>query len=241
MYGKTNHLKYQIKEANVQIFTVQETKYRKKGKFNIDEFEIFESKRKNKEKGGTMLGIHKSLEPVLIEEYSNTFELIVAEIHTNNKQIRIITGYGPQENWSPEEKRPFFIALEEEVVKAHTAGKPCIIEIDANSKLGSEYVKGDPHDMSVNGKILSHIIETHALIVANGVEGKSSGVVTRKRLTESRLEESVIDYVLISDSLLPSLVSCHVNSQRKKIFTKFTIDRKCESDHNSIFTRFRIE
>ena len=36
-------------------------------------------------------------------------------------------------------------------------------------------------------------------------------------------------------------MSCHVDSQRKNILTKFTKDKKCESDHNSIFTRFRIE
>ena len=59
LYGKTSNLKYQIKESNAHIFTVQETKYRKKGKFSMEEFDIFESIRKNKEKGGTMLGIHK--------------------------------------------------------------------------------------------------------------------------------------------------------------------------------------
>ena len=80
----------------------------KKGQFQIDNFEIFESIRKNKEKGGTLLGVHKSLEPVLIEEYSETFELLVAEIKTTNQSIRIITGYGPQENWKLDEKMPFF-------------------------------------------------------------------------------------------------------------------------------------
>ena len=83
-----------------------------------------------------MLGIHKSLEPVLIEEYSDTFELLVAEIKTTNQSIRIITGYGPQENWKLYEKMPFFIALEEEVSKALVQGKGLIIELDANSKLG---------------------------------------------------------------------------------------------------------
>jgi hypothetical protein len=30
-----------------------------------------------KKKGGTILGIHKGLKPILIEEYNETFELIV--------------------------------------------------------------------------------------------------------------------------------------------------------------------
>ena len=64
----------------------------------MEDFEIYEVIRKNKEKGGTILGIHKSLEPVLIEEYEDTFELLVAEINVKNLKLRIITGYGRQEN-----------------------------------------------------------------------------------------------------------------------------------------------
>ena len=114
----------------------------------MENFVVFEAIRKNREHGGSLMGIHKKLEPVLIEEYCDTFELIVAEIKVAQKGIRVITGYGPQENWSDEEKMPFFVALEEEVSKAQMAGKGVIIEVDANSKLGEQYIKGDPKVMS---------------------------------------------------------------------------------------------
>ena len=87
----------------------------KKGRFKHEDFEIFEAIRQNKEKGGCMIGIHKSLEPVLIEEYSEKFELIVTEVKISNKEIRIITGYGPQENWNDEDKIPFYVALKEKL------------------------------------------------------------------------------------------------------------------------------
>ena len=54
---------------------------------------------------------------------------------------RVISGYGPQECWSDEEKMPFFVSLEEEISKAQSAGKSIMIEIDANSKLGPAYIK----------------------------------------------------------------------------------------------------
>ena len=38
---------------------------------------------------------------------------------------------------------PFFVALKEEISKVQLAGKSLIIELDANSKLGPEYVPGD--------------------------------------------------------------------------------------------------
>ena len=81
------------------------------------------------------------------------------------------------------------------------SGKDVIIEMDANSKLGSTYVENDPNEMSANGKILEGIIKRNGLIVANGVQGKSSGVITRRRSTVTNEEQSVIDYVLINEEL----------------------------------------
>ena len=61
------------------------------------------------------------------------------------------------------------IALETEIVKARMSGKSVIIEIDSNSKLGSQYIPNDPHPISPNGKMLARVINTHALIVANSL------------------------------------------------------------------------
>ena len=58
-----------------------------------------------------MLVIHKSLKPVLVEEYSDTFELIVTNSKVEDKEIRIMSDYGLQETWKDAEKMPFFVAL----------------------------------------------------------------------------------------------------------------------------------
>ena len=136
------------------------------------------------------------------------------------------------------------MALEEEISKAQLAGKSIIIELDANSKLGPEFVPGDPNTISPNGKILKGIIERHALCVANGVASKSSGVITRCRNTIKGSEESVIDYVIVSDDMLPYLMSLQVDDQRKNVLTSITRNKKGtvrhESDHNSIVTKFSL-
>ena len=123
------------------------------------------------------------------------------EIKVEDKEIRVITGYGPQENWDTNEKMPFFVAFEKEIAKAKMNGKCVIIELDSNSKLGNSYVENDPHEMSANGRILEGIIQRNGLIVANGVKDKSHGIITRTRRTTQNVEESVIDYVLISEEL----------------------------------------
>ena len=74
----------------------------------LNNFEIFEAIR-TKVKGGTLIAIHKSLSPVLIEEYSDEFELLVVEAKLGSIEVRIMSGYGPQENVSKEKRVAFFV------------------------------------------------------------------------------------------------------------------------------------
>ena len=97
-----------VNHLNAGIKILQET-HLKKGKINnkFNDFYIFEAIRK-KHNGGTLIGVHKSLDSILIEEYSDKFELLVVEVKLGEKYVRIISGYGPQENFKLEAKMPFF-------------------------------------------------------------------------------------------------------------------------------------
>ena len=86
---------------------------------------------------------------------------------TIDRSIRIMTGYGPQETWDLEVKMKFFCALEEKIAKAANEGKSLIIMGDLNSKLGPEYIRKDPKEITENGKILAGIMERNALSVVN--------------------------------------------------------------------------
>ena len=178
-----------------------------------------------KKGGGTALAVHKDLKPKPIQEYSEEFELLVVEVKTVDGPIRVVTGYGPQENWEEEKRIPFFLALETEVNKSELAGVPLIIEIDANSKLGQQYIPNDPHVISPNGALLSSIIENHNLIVCNG-STKCVGTITRKRVTSRSTEESAIDLVLISSDLSKHLVKVHIDEGRKHILRKIYKTKK---------------
>ena len=167
--SKLKSFKSKIKYVDAALFTLQETHATTKGKYFFEDFETFEAIRKNKEKGGTLIGAHKSLKPKLINEYEETFELLVIEINVANKDIRVISGYGPQENWKPHKVMPFFLAIEEEIIKAELAGRSVIIEADFNSKLGPDFIPNDPKPISDNGKILAGIIKRQKLTVVNGL------------------------------------------------------------------------
>ena len=155
-----------------------------------------------------------------------------------------MTGYGPQENWPIAARMPFFLALEEEVVKAELAGKSLIIELDANSKLGPDLIPGDKHKQSDNGRILAGIVERHGLLIGNALK-QCEGLVTRRRVTAETTEESTIDFVLLSTDLLDEIDSILVDEKRAHVLTKIRKTkksiRKVESDHNPIVTKFKIQ
>ena len=212
--GKIDSFKAALKATNASIFTLQETHYSHKGRFKIENFDIFEAIRK-KDKGGSAIGVNKALKPCLIQEYSDDFELLVIEIKAADKEIRIITGYGPQENWPMAARLPFFLALEEEVIKSEMAGKSTIIQLDANSKLGPDMVPGDSHPQSENGRLLADIITRHGLIIGNSLK-QCKGLITRKKVTKERVEESTIDFILFSADMLDNIEAIEVDEKKRE-------------------------
>ena len=124
---------------------------------------------KPSEKQGSIIGVHKALKPVLIDEYNEAFDLIVVQIVVKNRKIRVITGKGPHENYPEDVRLPFFLAVEEEVAKAELSGCSVMIEMDANSKLGPAYISHDKKQ-STNGRILDGIVNRQKLKVGNGMK-----------------------------------------------------------------------
>ena len=236
--GKMTSFTSELRNFNASIFTGQETHFTSKGRVNIKDFETFESIRKSKEKQGSIIGVHKALKPVLIEEYNEAFELIVVQFVVKNRNIRVITGKGPHENYPEDVRLPFFLALEEEVVKAELSGCSVMIEIDANSKLGPAYI---PHDkkQSPNGRILAGIVKRQKLKVGNGMK-KCKGTITRTRTTINGTEESSIDVVLLSEDLADLVEEIIIDTERKHSMTKLSKIKNVESDHNTIVTKLKI-
>ena len=93
----------------------------------------------------------------------------------------------------------FFNQLEQEIIKAELAGKSVIISMDANSKLRSMIIPGDPHMQSSNGLILEGIIERRGLLVCNAQIDRCDGVITRQRINSDGKEEKSVNskFVLI--------------------------------------------
>ena len=124
----------------------------------------------------------------------------MVQCQIGSQQIRIINGYGPQEDDPLNKRLVFWQAIEQEVVSAKSANCMVLIELDANAKLGYELIKDDPNRMSENGRFLKDIIEREALVLLNS-SPLCQGVVTRHRVTKNAEEKSVIDFIITCDKL----------------------------------------
>ena len=242
--SKVDSLNAEVQSVQANIVTVQETHSTQKGRIKMDSKLVISEAIRKRKGGGTLVAAHEDFQPKLIEEYSEDFELLVIELSTENKDIRVISGYGPQEIWEEDRRLPYFIALKTEIEKAELAGRSIIIEMDSNSKLGPKYIAQDPHGMSPNGALLSGIIERHSLIVGNGSD-KCKRTITRRRQTKHRCEQSVIDHVLFSQDLEKHFESMHIDEERKHVLTRIRKTKNGikvkESDHNVLVSEFKCK
>ena len=184
---------------------LQESKLYKKGTYKLENHCVFEKLRESNEGGGLMTIIHENLEPVLIPTENSSkmsLNVLVVEAKIQNYKIRFINSYGVQENSSAEERAEFYSILEEEIIITQDNGRMLCLEMDANAKLGHLYIKGDPNEMSPNGKLLLCLIKRYNLIVINGTD-KCSGVITRMRTKGNKTEKSVIDFFYCLSIFIP--------------------------------------
>ena len=231
--GKIESLTRSMEVFNATVVMLQETKIKKKGKVKFKGFNVFEQPRENKEGGGLMTIVHTNLEPVEVPD--DNCEFLVVDLKGDFGSIRTINCYGPQETQPLDVRSQFFIDLESRVITAKTDGKLVCIEFDANSKLGSHVIKGDPHVMSSNGSLLSSLVDRQNLIVVNATH-RCFGTFTQYRKTKTAEEKSVIDYFVVCQNLYENVLKMVVDEERKFVLTKFYKCKKkssiIESDHN---------
>ena len=183
-----------IKALSPAVILLQETKLYKQGVVTLKGFVTFEKQRKYGAGGGLFTAVHENLAPMMIENDDDNEDILIVDIkHSESDIIRTINCYGPQEyprnkkvsddeaNSSINSNSNFFLKLQTEIESAKNHGCLICIQMDANSKFGSNIIKGDPNEkMSENGKALFEIIQNNNLVLVNSSQ-KCSGVITRYR------------------------------------------------------------
>ena len=229
-----------ISVFNPGVIFIQETKARRKNKVKLYNYECFESIRDNSDGGGVLTAVHKALEPIQIPvDDENEIVVVEATLKMLNKKVRLINGYGPQENLPEDKRRSFYNQIDLEIKKAQLAGALVIIEMDSNAKLGSSLVPNDPKEQSENGKLLERVIKENDMIVVNGTE-LCEGAITRFRETVNGVEESVIDHFIVCKNTFQLVTEMVIDEAGTYSLTKYSNKSGTQklvkpSDHRTLF------
>ena len=228
---------------NPSCITIQESKLRNSGSIKLENYQIFEKNRSGFG-GGLLTAVDQNLEPVLIESANDESEILVVQCQIEDLKLRIINGYGPQEDDPVSKRLTFWQSLEQEIVAGKNSNCMILIQMDGNAKVGKNIISQDPNNMSDNGRLLLELIERESLVLLNSSD-LCQGSVTRHRVTKEGEEKSILDYIITCDRLALYLEKMLIDEERNFPLTKYAttkgVKKLVKSDHNILYGRFSIK
>ena len=215
----------------------------KTGSIKVPGYQVFEKIRKNKKGGGLLTAADENLNPILISNKEDENEILTIQVDVGKYKLRIINGYGPQEDDDNNRILGFWQEIEAEIIDAKDNDCLVLVEMDANAKVGSKVINEDPNPMSSNGKIMLDMVERQTLFIANA-EDICKGVITRERVAENKVEKSVIDYILMCEIMKKFLITVNIDEDRDFVLHRIIKNKNgvkvVNSDHNILHSKFSI-
>ena len=232
-----------VKKIQPEILALCETKLGNCGKLkkSFPDYELVNRITKQG-KGGLLIAIKKHFffNCMDVTSSPNKDIMVVRLGLSDTSAIRLILGYGPQENEPAEDRAAFITELSVEVQRCIDHGDSPILIGDLNGKL--DVAEGEILPKSPNGRLIHDFVSNYGLSIINFTE-KCTGKWTR--VTRTTGEKSVLDYVITNSLIAESIVEMvideeclmcpfHVKKEKGKEVVKFT-------DHNSILLKLAIE
>ena len=230
------------------IWMIEETKLKPNEEIkcgSISDYQVFYLSRQESHGCGLALGVNKVFESTLISQGDDNTEVMSVLVVIGEIPIRVIVGYGVQENAPKKKKEDFWEYIENEIIEADKEEQGVLIQIDGNLHAGEELIKNDPNPKNRNGKLFLQFLQCNpTLTVVNSLD-ICEGVITRQRETEVRKEQAVLDFFIVNEKLRPFLKSMLIDEKREFSLNNFAQIKKnkcvVESDHNALILEMKIE
>ena len=179
--SKLPSFKAMIHAIKPDVFILQETKLVVEGSLKIEGYVIFEKVRTLKGGGGLVIGVKPKLAPIWVNEgEDDETETLSVVIKTKTKNIRVCSGYGPQNNAPEEAKDKFWEYVSNDLAEAMKNKEEYLIEMDANSYLGPNLLPKDPRKQNINGKKMEEFLNDNGNVVLLNASNKCEGTITRE-------------------------------------------------------------
>jgi hypothetical protein len=245
--SKLSSFKKVLTDLRPSVFLVEETKYKEAGHLKVgDDFIIYELVRKSENGGGGLaLGCLKDLNPCWVSEGNDQVEALSVDIFLKNIKIKCCVAYGPQEGDNVEKKEAFWEHLDKEVEEASKAGAGFVLQFDGNLWAGDKVIPGDPRPQNKNGKLFVEFLERNPnLTVVNSLP-QCQGLITRSRVKDGVVEESVLDFFIVCSLVLPYITKMVIDDRKSHILTNYKQVRKTgkaiDSDHFTEYLDMDLE
>jgi hypothetical protein len=211
-----------IADVQPSVFFVEETKYKDSGKLKIENYTIFELVRKSRNGGGGLaIGCDKNLHPVWVREGGDEVEALSVEITAKGMKVRCCVAYGCQETDLIERKNAFWNYLDEEVQRAEHSESGLVLHCDGNLWAGSDIIPGDPRKQNRNGKLFEDFLSRNSHLTVVNALPVCKGLITRSRLRDGQIEESVLDFFVVCSRVLPYVTSMLIDEEKKHVLTNY--------------------
>ena len=235
-----------VSDLKPSVFFIQETKFQDIGKLKLQNYIIYEFVRQNRDGGGGLaLGCDKDLNPAWVREGDDQVEAISVEICLKNLKIRCCNAYGCQENETVNKKDAFWTYLDNEVLEAERAGSGFLLHFDGNLWAGSEIIPGDVRPQNNNGKLFKQFLERHKNLTVVNYLPLCQGLITRSQKIKSQKEESILDFFVVCDRVLPYVTKMVIDDKKTHILTNYQAvkagGKAINSDHFTQYMDLQVE
>ena len=228
LFNKFESLENMLRENPAAVF-LQETQLHRPGRIktpNSKNFTWYELHRtvdaeKGEMGGGLALGVANSLNPSWISEGDDNCEALTVEIWVEGFPIRLVCGYGPQNYDKTHRKEKFWEYLDNEVGNAFNNGAGFILQMDGNLWAGKTIIKDDPKDQNQNGRYFEKFLERYPCLTVVNALPLCTGLITKKRNTKTGTQESVLDFYVVCDKILPLITSMTLDEHGQNSLTRY--------------------
>ena len=172
-----------------------------------------------------------SLKPSWISEGDDDCEALTVEIWVEGFPIRLLCGYGPQNYDQQQRKDKFWDYLDREVKNATNNGSAFILQMDGNLWAGKNIIKNDPKPQNLNGKYFAKFLDKNTHLSVVNALPICTGLITRRINNNSCIQESVLDFYVVCDKILPLVTSMTIDELGQNSLTKYYRGKIVKTDH----------
>ena len=121
--------------------------------------------------------------------------------------------------------------MNREVKNASNNGAAFVLQMDGNLWAGKDIIKNDPRSQNQNGKYFEKFLNENSHLTVVNALPLCTGLITRRRNTKSSLQESVLDFYVVCDKIMPLVTKMTIDELGQHSLTKYYRGNIVKTDH----------